>query len=571
MKAEKVIINAKVRSYGLGEDKKEYEAVAVLDGKIAAAGSNEEITAMASDDTEVIDAAGASVVSGFTDSHLHVSSVAEMLFSIPIYYIEPEEGDTRDSYIDRVVAEPKKFAEENPDAPIIRATGWNPAAFSAMGGQPTAKELDRVCADRPVLLRSYCHHFLWANTKALEMSGITKDTPLGQGCIVEKDEEGNPTGTFVDVPATEMVLDSFDIADFSVEEYKAGILHFQENNAKPNGITAVYDAFLRPHAIEAYRQLAQEGLLTMRVRGAFLADPTKPVSQFDKMIEEKGKYDTGDMFRIDTIKFFFDGGDDTGLYNEPLNAEYLTMLGHPADYTGPYIWYPDQAKEAFEKLCKAGYQIHIHVMGDAAAKEALDTFEYVDSLGIKGLRHTLTHVMLIDEEDMERMAKLGVVASMQAQWAIYDDFTENYVMNSLGKERALRAYPVGEMARRNVIISAATDYPIDPMYNTFGNIQIGMTRSVPKDHPAYEKYKGIPLGPDDDKTKYCVSMDQMMTAYTAGGAYQLFMEDYAGKIEPGMSAELVILDKDMEAIPVDDIVDVKVKNLIFKGNTVYSV
>lgn len=569
MSAEKIIKNGRILSFDLDGRRTEYEAVSIKENKITAAGKNEEIIKSASDETEIIDAEGNTVLAGMCDSHLHVSSVAEDLFSINIYYIEPREGEDRAAYIHRLLEKVKKYADDNPQAPVIRATGWNPAAFTAMGAMPACEELDWVSSDRPVILKSYCHHFIWVNSKAMELSGITKDTPLGQGCIVEKDKEGNPSGTFIDVPACTMLTESFDLADFSVEEYKAGIFQYQDKYGLENGITAVFDAFVTPHIIRAYKELAENGELNMRVRGAFLADPTRGISQFDEMIASKEKFNSGDMFRIDTVKFFFDGGEFTALMNEPLNPEILKANGYPEDYLGPYIWYPEQAKEAFKKLVEAGFQIHIHCIGDGAVKEAVDCFEYLDRLGLNEYRNTITHIMNSDESDMDRMAKYKVIASMQAQWASPDKFHENYVTPLLGERRAESVYPVGELIRRGVRVSAATDFPIETIYNSMGNIQIGITRKVPKAHFDYEACRDRILGPSDNPGKYCATLDQMLAAYTINGAYQLFLEDVAGSVESGKSADLVILDSDIEKTDAMDIENIRVSRVIFKGNTVY--
>ena len=569
MSADKIIRNGKILSFDINGNRSEYEAISIKDEKIIAAGSNEEIIKSASDKTEIIDAAGNTVLAGMCDSHLHVSSVAEDLFSVNIYYIEPEAGEDRASYIHRLLEKVKKYADENPRAPVIRAAGWNPAAFTYMGAMPTCEELDWVSKDRPVLLKSYCHHFIWVNSKAMEMSGITKDTPLGQGCIVEKDEEGNPSGTFIDVPACSMITESFDLADFSVEEYKEGILRYQNKYGLENGIVAVFDAFVTPHIIRAYKELAENGELKMRVRGAFLADPTKDISQFDEMIAAKEKFNVGDIFRIDTIKFFFDGGEFTSLMNQPLNPELLKANGYPEDYLGSYIWYPEQAKEAFKKIAEAGFQIHIHCIGDGAVKEAVDCFEYLDKLGLNKYRNTITHIMNSDESDMDRMAKYKVIASMQAQWASPDKFHENYVTPLLGDDRAESVYPVGELIRRGVRVSAATDFPIETIYNSMGNIQIGVTRKVPKAHFDHETCKDKILGPSDNPQKYCATLDQMLAAYTINGAYQLFLENVTGSVETGKSADLVILDSDIEKTEAMDIENIRVSRVIFKGNTVY--
>jgi predicted amidohydrolase YtcJ len=571
MKANLIIHNAKIYSAEMEGASSHFTAIAATGGQILAAGTNEEILRLAEEGAEVIDAGGCTVLPGMCDSHLHVSSTAEVLFSIGIYDIMREQNEERQSYLKRLLAAVVEYAEQHPGAQVIRATGWSPEVFLAdPAGLPTAAELDSVCGDRPVILRSFDHHLLWLNSKALTLTGITKNTPLGQGVIVHMGGDGNPSGVFEDLPATEMVIDSHPLLDYSKEEYKKGILHYQDAYALPQGITFVFDAFVRPAALEAYKELAESGQIKIRVRAALLADPSKPASQFDRMIEEKEKYDIRDDFRVTTVKFFFDGGGFTSLMNEPLNPELLRLNGFSEDFTGPRIWEPEQAKEAFLKVAKAGYQIHVHCMGDRAVKEALDAFEYVDGQGVCGLRHAITHIQLIDDADMERMARLGIVASMQAHWGIYESFAENFSVPLFGRERTLRSYPYGALLKAGVICSVATDFPIDITYDTFGFMQVGITRKVPRNHPGYEKYKDVVAGPDENPRNYCVTLDEILKSRTICGAYQLFMDDEVGSLRAGKSADFVLLDNDLESLDEMDIGMTNVVRVILRGETIYN-
>ena len=159
---------------------------------------------------------------------------------------------------------------------------------------------------------------------------------------------------------------------------------------------------------------------------------------------------------------------------------------------------------------------------------------------------------------------------MQPQWASPDKFHENYVTPLLGDHRAESVYPVGELIRRGVRVSAATDFPIETIYNSMGNIQIGITRKVPKAHFDYETCQDRILGPSANPQKYCATLDQMLAAYTINGAYQLFLEDVTGSVESGKSADFVILDSDIEKTDAMDIENIRVSRVIFKGDAVYT-
>lgn len=544
-------------------------SVAIAAGKIIAVGTETEVASAAGPDTEVIDAGGRSILPGFIDSHLHATMCTELYITKLIYDIERGEGESRQDYIEKMLRPVKEYAAENPDLPIVRATGWNPGLFQAdPQGMPTRHDVDTVCADRPVMLRSYDHHSVLVNTKALEMAGINADTPTPRNSEMLRDESGMPTGLFQEMPAICLLLDSLDIADFSVEEYMEGILKFQEDHAFFHGLSGIFDAYATQNAIEAYRRLALSGKLKMRVRTALLADLSKPFSQFSQMAEEKGKYDVGDIFKIETVKFFCDGGGFTFYMNEPFETKILAEVGYPPDYRGFPQWSEDEMKEACLVLAKGGYQIHMHCMGDAAVRQALNCYEYIEQNGIKGRRNSIAHIMNIAENDIRRMARLNVVGSIQPTWAIIDSFSDQLMIPLLGRKRTYEQYPIGRLLKAGVVVASGTDFPIVPDLNPMMGIQIGMTRTVPKSLPGYAQYKGIVSGPEGDPSVECLNLAEMIESYTASGAYQMFVEDITGAIEVGKSADLVILDSDIAAVHPMDIGEIKVDTVIFKGQKV---
>lgn len=509
MKADLIIKNGKVFSREKGD------CIAIKDGKILTVGSRQDMKQYEGISTKVIDAEGNSVIPGFIDSHLHASSCTELYKTKLMYNFDRKAGESRESYIERMMAELKIYCDENPDMPVIRTVGWNPALFQEdEKGEPTRYDLDGICPSRPVIMRSYDHHYMLVNSKTLELAGISKNTPNPSGGEMKRDENRVPTGLFKEMQAIEMVFDNFQGADFSVEEYKEGIMAFQRDYALPSGIMGIFDAYASSNAITAYRELALEGMLKIRVRTAILADPGKDDSQFDTMIAEKGRYDVGDDFRKTTVKFFCDAGDFGFYMNEPFEKELLRIKNLPKDYRGESQWEAERMGKAVLKLSKAGFQIHVHCMGDAAVKHALDAFEYADSKGVKGNRNAIAHIMSIDSGDISRMKKLGVIASMQPSWPIYDGFSENCSVPLFGKERVLKQYPLGSIKKAGVVIASGTDFPVLTIINPFIGIQVGATRTSPKSSPDYEKYKGIICGPKGNETVDCMSLEHMLESYS---------------------------------------------------------
>lgn len=546
--------------------KEKGDSIAVKAGKIIAVGSEKEIETLAGKETQVMDVGGNSVIPGFIDAHLHSSSCTELYRTKLMYNFDRSEGESRKSYIDRMMAELKRYCDENPDDTIIRSVGWNPAMFQQdEEGEPTREDLDRICPDRPMTMRSYDHHYLLVNSKALEMAGISEKTPDPTGGEMKRDKHGKPTGLFKEMQAINLVFDNFEMADFSVEEYKEGIMAFQRDYALPYGITGVFDAYASANAMKAYEQLAREGDLKIRVRAAWLADPGKDDSQFDKMISEKGKYDVGEDFKICTIKFFCDEGEFGFYTNEPFEKEILKINDLPEGYRGSTQWSVERMGKAVHKLSKAGYQIHVHCMGDAAVKHTLDAFEFAEREGVCGNRNAIAHIMNIDDSDIARMAEQEVIASMQPSWPVMDSFSEYCAIPLLGKDRVLNQYPMGRIKRKGVTIASGTDFPVLTIINPFIGIQIGITRTVPKSSPGYEEYKGIVCGPEGNEMIDCMSLDEMIDSYTFSGAYEMFLEDVTGTIEPGKSADILILDRNLDNTDTMDIEFTKIETLILKG------
>lgn len=562
MPADLIIRNGVV----YGSDKS-VTALAVNDDVISALGSDKEIMKLKGESTKIIDAAGKSVLPSFFDSHLHPSSVTEMYITKMMLDIVVGPEDTREGYTERIMTALKEFADEHPDDEVVRATGWNPAFYyNFPEGMITREDIDKVVPDRPVFMRSYDHHGVLVNTELLRRAGIDENTPDPAGGVIHRDADGYPTGFFQETPAVDVIFDHYPQSDFSVEEMKIGIMGFQNDFAIPNGIFGVFDAYPTKNAIEAYRQLAEEGKLKIRVRGCYFADPTKPFSQFEQIIADKGKDDVGEMFRIDTVKFFCDGGGFTFLLNEPFEPAVLKANGFPEGYKGVSQWTQEAMNEAVAVLAKAGYQVHVHAMGDGAVKQTLNAFQYAKEQGAdENLRHSIAHIMLIDEDDIKRMAELNVVASMQPSWAMWDDFTEMSMVPLLGKERTENQYPLGRIKKAGAVVSSGTDFPILALINPLVGIEIGVLRSAPESYPGYDKWKGVVSGPEGNKKVDCMTLDDMIDSYTVNGAYQMFLEERTGSLEVGKSADMLIMDRDYSNIESLDIEKAKIVEKIFMG------
>ena len=214
--------------------------------------------------------------------------------------------------------------------------------------------------------------------------------------------------------------------------------------------------------------------------------------------------------------------------------------------------------------------VHVHCMGDGAARLTLDAIENAKAQGIEveKMRNTIAHFMAIRDEDKLRMAELGVVANVQPIWGCYYSMTENIITDMIGDRRARAQYPLGSFKKAGVIMAAGTDFPVILPPSPFLGFKIGTTRTVNKAHPEYEIYKNSPLGPAEDPLSEAVTLEDMIEMYSLGAAYQTFFEDVTGSLEKGKSADFVILDQHITDTDPEDLDSICAKEVYFKGNRI---
>lgn len=544
------------------------EALAIKGKKIVATGSNTDIEKLIGNGTTVIDAQKNDVRPTFTDAHLHPSMAASLYkkSNAFLYDCFREDGEEREAYINRFLSIVKDFADTHKDQKVIKGTGWYPAAFKADSeGCPTRLDIDRFVNDRPVMLTSFDCHSMLVNTKALELAGVNENTPTPRRGEMLRDENGYPTGLFLEMPAIDFIKESVPGGDYSVEELKQSLLDFQNDYALPNGIVTVFDALTYPNTLQAYLQLAQDEAFLLKVNACLYADPRKGMGQFDEMVANKGKYNVGDRLIVNTVKFFIDGG-PVGMYMAaPFDAAFLNSMGLPEDYCGDTIWTQEELKEAFLKVSGAGYQIHVHAIGDGAVRMALDAFEYVECNGVKGSRNVITHIENLLPEDIQRMKRLHIIAAVQPAWTCNDSFVDMAVIPLVGAERAYNSYPYGALTKAGVRVTCSSDFPVSPELSPFIGIKTGVTRVLSKKSPEYDDFKDKPLGPKEAPMCYGMTLDDVLDGYTKNAAYQLFRELFSGEIKEDMVADLIILDRKLAETDVIDLEDTQIDTLIVEG------
>jgi len=548
--ADTVIQNADI--YTLDSKRSWAEALAIRANRIIYVGDLSAVKKFVGPDTEVLDLKGNMVLPGFIDSHTHVSGSPN-----------PEaEADLNNlSSKAEILAAVKQFADTHPQHEVIYGSGWKNELFGPAG--PIKEDLDAIISDRPVSLTSEDGHFAWVNSKAIELAGVSKASVNPPGGLIEKNPHtGEPSGTFRE---TARDLLQHVLAPFSVEQIKCCIRNYMQTAARV-GITSVHDPLLvLPDArgqlngfgglrnnIQAFAEMAREHQLNIRVRGTVLTDPSAGVDQI-KTIAAVCKQQ-GPQFQITGIKVFVDGVVEGG------TAYLLEPYAHLPESRGLPLWDPNNLNDVITAADKAGLQVHLHVIGDAALRMSLDALEQAQMRnGKRDSRHLITHLHVVDRADIPRMARLNVIGVPQPFWHVKGDYFRDIEARYLGVARAERAYPMQSLAKAGILLASASDYPVEVPSPPLLGIQLGVTRCEPGVTDPQEI-----LDPQER-----MPLTDMIASFTHNGAIANFLEQETGSIEAGKKADLVILEKNLFKIPETEIADVNVLMTLFEGKTVY--
>ncbi|MCX5200479.1 amidohydrolase [Streptomyces sp. NBC_00237] len=519
--------------------------VAVRGGRIVAVG-HDEVRDLIGRGTHVVDLAGKLLLPGFQDAHVHpVGGGVEM------GQCDLTGGRNAAEYREIIRA----YADAHPEAEWITGGGWSMDAFP--GGTPERGFLDEVVRDRPVYLVNCDHHGGLANSLALELCSVTRDTPDPADGRLERDPDGVPTGMLQEGA---MALVSAHVPAPGQDEILAGLLRAQRL-LHSHGITAWQDAMVGTHAgmtdpSPAYAKAAREGLLTARVNGALWWDRARGEEQIPELIAARAELEIGDRLRASTVKIMQDGVAEN--HTAAMLDPYLTSCGCPSDNSGISFIDPTSLCSYVTSLDAAGFQVHFHALGDRAVREALDAVEAARTAnGWADTRPHLAHLQVVHPSDVPRFRALGASANIQALWAAHEPQMDELTIPFLGPERAAHQYPFGDLLRSGATLCAGSDWPVsspDPL----AALQVAVTRREPgasADVPAFFPEQRIDLG-------------AAVAAYTAGTAYVNHLDE-TGSIRPGMLADLAVLDRDIFAGAAEEIAEARVVGTYVGGEAVY--
>jgi predicted amidohydrolase YtcJ len=513
------------------------EAVAAAGGRIIYVGDARGAERYRGPSTEVVDLDGRLVLPAFQDSHVHLVTGG----------VELEQCDLNDAAApEEVFRRIRDYAAAHPGQAWIEGGGWALPLFPQ--ANPTKEDLDRLVPDRPVCLSSADGHSSWVNSRALALARITKDTPDPPGGRIERDARtGEPSGTLREAAAglVERLIPA-PTPEALQDGLRRGVAL-----AHRFGITSIIEASADERLLEAYAALDRRGELGLRVLASLHVDPDKGTAQIARLSALREKYRAGHL-RADAAKIFADGVLESGTA-----ALLEPYLNRPGDRGRPNL-----APEVFDALAvaldRAGFQIHIHAIGDRGVRLSLDALEAARRAnGDRDLRHHIAHLEFIDPADIPRFRTLRVVANFQALWAYPDAYITDLVAPSLGPARSRWLRPIGSVARTGATLAGGSDWSVSSL-NPLDAIEVAVTRRGPDDPP------GEPWIPEE-----LTDLRTMIAAYTTNGAYLAREERSRGSIAVGKAADLVVLDRDPFTVPAAEINQARVLWTFFEGRAVY--
>jgi hypothetical protein len=525
--ADLIIVNAKART--MDASKPNAEAVAIMGNRIVAVGSTREIRALAGANTKTIDAQGRLVLPGFNDSHVHFHDGGFQLSSVDL-----RDAATPQEFAERI----RNFAARQPKGRWILGGMWDHENWTP-NNLPTRELIDKFTPDNPVFVMRLDGHMALANSLALKLAGVTRETKDVEGGLIVRDARGEPTGVLKDAAMSFV----YRVVPAETFEQKLESIRAATDYAASLGVTSVQDMSAGTD-VAVYQELIRQGKLKTRVYAV------STLSDWQRWSRTGVRYGFGDaMLRVGGLKGFADGslGSTTAWFYEPyLDAPQSTGLAS------------DEMPKMHENVSgadKAGLQIMIHAIGDRGNDEVLKIYERVGrENGAKDRRFRIEHAQHLNADLIRRFAAGKVIASMQPYHAIDDG---RWAWKRLDEKRLKGTYAFRSLLDSGAVLAFGSDWYVAPLNPLLGIYAAVTRRTLDDKNPA----GWIP--------EQKISVEEAVRAYTVGSAYAEFQENAKGTLTAGKLADLVILSDDIFSINPNDIGKTKVLTTVVDGKIVY--
>lgn len=541
--ADVVVINARI--YTVNPVQPMVEALAISGDRILVVGSAKDIAAYRGPNTKVIDAQGRLVLPGFTDCHIHF-----LEGSMNAQQMVIEDTQTLAGLQQQV----KAYAAAHPEKPWILGRGWSYPMFGA-AALPDKKYLDEIIPDRPVYLEAFDGHTWWANSKALQLAGITRHMPEPANGIMRDPKTGEPTGVIKEDPADALFQR---VIPLPSREEKLHAIRYGLKEANRAGLVRVHSASNLGIAIsdlenvQLYDQLRRTGDLTVRMYMAYYVEPPSLTEQKLQEVEEARRHYHDEWIAAGAVKFFLDG------VIESHTAAMLAPYSDDPSTSGQLLWDSSAYTKAVTELDRQGFQIFTHAIGDRAIRLALDAYETAQKTNhTLDARHRIEHIEDVSAADIPRFGTLGVIASFQPLHAYPDDDTLKIWARNVGPERAQRAWVWHSVESRSGRLAFGSDWPVVTL-NPWPGVQNALTRQTTAGNP-----------PGGFVPRERISLEDTIKAYTLGAAFAGHREKTEGSLEPGKLADLIVVSQDVFKIEPTEIGKTEVLLTVVGGKVVY--
>ncbi|MCM2400656.1 amidohydrolase [Rhizobium sp. S153] len=550
--ADLIIHNARILT--MDDESPRAEAVAIAGNRILAVGSDTGILPLAKAGARIIDAAGATVLPGFNEAHMHIFGGSVGLGELSLFQVQGFEA---------LKSAIQTYAAANPDLPLLVAQYADYTVISEEE-RVTRHHLDRIIPDRPFLMFSPDHHTAWANTIALEKAGILQGRDVGVGNKIVMGDDGLATGELRESNAIRPVSTMSasggreglgvgtggDPEHVTPEERAGDIAVIKRGLAycASLGITSFQNMDGSLYQLEMLQEIEDTDGLPVRVRMPFHMKNFMPLSAIEeKAAAWRARFDT-DKLRCNFVKMFMDG------VTEGETAVFVDDYRHKPGWKGDPLFSAEHFNSIAVEADRLGLPVTVHAIGDGAVRMVLDGYEAaIEANGKRDSRNRIEHIEVVHPDDVPRFAKLGTVASMQPTHPPGSAGLplEPY-LTYIGRERWPFAFAWKTLVDAGAKIVFATDWPVSPLA-PLSCIGDAMTRK--------------PWA--DDMPDHRLSLMETLAAYTRTSAWVEFMEDRKGKLKEGFLADIVVLSGDIEACPAGEIAALKPVATICDGRITY--